>query len=149
MCRIVLRRMIKEKVSMRKNLVIAIMLLGLLLPLSIRSADAIGPVEIMKKISGVVLGVGAGPAVGGARGFTKGWLWGTDATAEALGDPNGVPHKIIGFATGGVLGAAAGGVAGVLMGAYDGVQYGWDSPWTKENFSWGGSGFTDYDPFKW
>lgn len=134
---------------MRKNLMIAILLVSILMPIATTEARALGIMETLKKTSGVILGVGVGPVVGGARGFTKGWLWGTNATAEALGNTDGLPQKMVGFATGGVLGAGAGGVAGVLMGAYDGIQYGWDSPWSKENFSWGGISFTDYDPFTW
>ena len=133
---------------MKKNLFLLLLVVSFVFPLSTTTAKAeMG--DFFKQTTGVVLGVGLGPAIGGARGFTKGWLWGTDATAEALGNKDGLPHKTIGFLTGGVVGAAAGGVSGVLMGAYDGVKYGWDKPWTAENFSWAGKGFTDYDPFKW
>ena len=133
---------------MKKNLFLIALLVGTMLPITATKANA-EMENVFKQLTGVVLGVGVGPVVGGSRGFVKGWLWGKDATAEALGDKDGAPHQAIGFATGGVLGAAAGGVSGVLMGAYDGIKYGWDKPWTPENFSWAGSGFTDYDPFKW
>ncbi len=133
---------------MKKNLLLVLLAVSFLFPLSITSAKAEAK-DFFKQTTGVVLGVGVGPAIGGLRGLLKGWLWGKDATAEALGNKDGVPHQVIGFATGGVVGAAAGGVSGVLMGAYDGIKYGWDKPWTPENFSWAGSGLTDYDPFKW
>ena len=133
---------------MKKNLFLLLLVVSFLFPLSTTTAKADGG-EFLKQTTGVVLGVGVGPAIGGLRGLLKGWLWGKDKTAEALGDKDGAIHQTIGFATGGVLGAAAGGVSGVLMGAYDGVKYGWDKPWSAENFSWAGSGFTDYDPFKW
>ena len=133
---------------MKKNLFLLLLVVSFLLPLSATSAKAAGE-EIAKQTTGVVLGLGLGPVVGGVRGLLSGWLWGKDKTAEALGNKDGVPHQVIGFATGGVVGAAAGGVSGVLMGAYDGIKYGWDKPWTKENFSWAGDKFTDYDPFKW
>lgn len=134
---------------MKKNLLLVALIVSCLFPMCAIKAKADGGNEFLKQTTGVVLGVGVGPVIGGLRGFTKGWLWGKDETAEALGNKDGAIHQAIGFATGGVLGAAAGGVSGVLMGAYDGVKYGWDKPWTKENFSWAGSGFTDYDPFKW
>ena len=133
---------------MKKNLVLVALIVGCLFPMCATKANADGG-EFLKQTTGVVLGVGVGPVLGGARGFTKGWMRGKDETAEALGNKDGAVQQVIGFATGGVLGAAAGGVSGVLMGAYDGVRYGWDKPWTKENFSWAGSDFTDYDPFKW
>ena len=132
---------------MRRNLFLLLLVVSFILPLSTTPAKAEGS-EIFKQTTGVVLGVGVGPVVGALRGLAKGWIWGTNATAEALGDKNGLPHKTIGFVTGGVLGAAAGGVSGVVMGAYDGIKYGWDKPWSPENFSWAGK-FTDYDPFKW
>jgi len=130
---------------MKKKLFVVLLAVSFLLPIGITQAQAAGG-DILKQTTGVVLGVGVGPVIGGARGFTKGWLWGKDATAEALGDKDGVAQQALGFATGGVVGAAAG---GVLMGAYDGIKYGWDKPWSKENFSWAGDGFTDYEPFKW
>ncbi len=133
---------------MKKNLLLVALIVSCLLPMSVTTAKADGG-EILKQTTGVVLGVGIGPAVGCLRGFVKGWLWGKDETAEALGNKDGALHQVIGFATGGVVGAAAGGVSGVLMGAYDGVKYGWDKPWSPENFSWAGSKLTDYDPFKW
>lgn len=133
---------------MKKNLLVVLLLASLLFPLCTTSAHA-EDWTILKQTTGVVLGVGLGPAVGGLRGLTKGWLWGTGATAEALGDKDGVAQQVVGFATGGVIGAAAGGVSGVLMGAYDGLRYGWDKPWSHENFSCAGKDFTDYDPFKW
>lgn len=133
---------------MKKNLIVVLLAASLLFPLCTTSAQA-DDWMILKQTTGVVLGLGLGPAIGGLRGFMKGWLWGKDATAEALGDKDGVPHQLIGLATGGVVGAAAGGVSGVLMGAYDGLRYGWDKPWSPENLSWAGSDFTDYDPFKW
>ena len=134
---------------MKKTLFMVLLAVSVLLPICSTTAKAESAENFAKQTTGVVLWVGVGPVVGGARGFVKGWLWGKDATAEALGDKNGAIHQVIGFATGGVLGAAAGGVSGVLMGAYDGIKYGWDKPWSKENFSWAGSKFTDYDPFKW
>ena len=134
---------------MKKKLLSMLLVASFMLSICTTTAQAKGDMEnIFKQTTGVILGVGIGPAIGGLRGFVKGWLWGKDATAEALGDKDGVPHQAIGFATGGVVGAAAGGVSGVLMGAYDGLKYGWDKPWSKENFSWAGE-FTDYDPFKW
>lgn len=133
---------------MKKNLLIVLLMVSILLPISTTTAKAEGS-EFLKQTTGVVLGVGVGPVVGGLRGLFSGWLWGKDATAEALGDKDGAAQQVIGFATGGVVGAAAGGVSGILMGAYDGVKYGWDKPWSKENFSWAGKNFTDYDPFKW
>lgn len=133
---------------MKKNLLVVLLMVSILLPISTTQAKAEGD-EFLKQTTGVVLGVGIGPAIGCLRGFVKGWLWGKDATAEALGDKDGAVHQLVGFATGGVVGAAAGGVSGVLMGAYDGLKYGWDKPWSKENFSWAGKDFTDYDPFKW
>ena len=133
---------------MKKNLFLLLLVVSFMFQLSTTQAKADGD-QFLKQTTGIVLGLGIGPAIGGLRGFVKGWLWGKDATAEALGDKKGVPHQIIGFATGGVLGAAAGGVSGVLMGAYDGIKYGWDKPWSPENFSWAGNGLTDYDPFKW
>src|SRR3989338_565193 len=133
---------------MKKKLFVVLLAVSFLLPIGITQAQAAGG-DILKQTTGVVLGVGVGPVIGGARGFTKGWLWGKDATAEALGDKDGVAQQALGFATGGVVGAAACGVSGVLMGAYDGIKYGWDKPWSKENFSWAGYGFTDYEPFKW
>ena len=132
---------------MKQNLFLFLLVVSFLFPMITIQAKADGE-HVLKQTTGVVLGVGIGPVVGAMRGFVKGWLWGTDATAEALGNKDGTPHKIIGFATGGVLGAAAGGVSGVLMGAYDGIKYGWDKPWSAENFSWAGK-YTDYDPFKW
>ena len=132
---------------MKKNLVLVALIVGCLFPMCATKANADGG-EFLKQTTGVVLGVGVGPVLGGARGFTKGWMRGKDETAEALGNKDGAVQQVIGFATGGVLGAAAGGVSGVLMGAYDGVKYGWDKPWSPENFSWAGK-FTDYDPFKW
>ena len=133
---------------MKKNLLLALLIVSCMLPISAIQAKADSE-KVLKQTTGVVTGVAVGPVIGGARGFTKGWIWGTKSTAEALGDKNGVPHLAIGFLTGGVLGAAAGGVSGVIMGAYDGVKYGYDKPWTAENYSWAGDGFTDYDPFKW
>jgi hypothetical protein len=133
---------------MKKNLLMLLLAVSILFQVSTTKAQA-EDWQILKQTTGVVLGLGLGPAIGGLRGMMKGWLWGKDETAEALGDKDGVPHQIIGFATGGVVGAAAGGVSGVLMGAYDGLKYGWDKPWSPENFSWAGSNFTDYDPFKW
>lgn len=133
---------------MKKNLLMLLLAVSILFQVSTTKAQA-EDWQILKQTSGVVLGLGIGPAIGGLRGLMKGWLWGKDETAEALGDKDGVPHQVIGFATGGVVGAAAGGVSGVLMGAYDGLKYGWDKPWSPENFSWAGSNFTDYDPFKW
>ena len=137
---------------MKKSMFLVLLLVVTIFSLSTTKAKAHGDMgveDFFKHTTGIVLGVGVGPAIGGLRGLTKGWLWGKDATAEALGDKDGVPHQVIGFATGGVVGAAAGGVSGVLMGAYDGLKYGWDKPWSKENFSWAGKDFTDYDPFKW
>ena len=134
---------------MKKNLLLVLLVVSTLFPFTTIAAKADGAEDLFKKTTGVVLGVGVGPVVGCVRGFFKGWLWGKDATADALGNKDGAVHQTIGFATGGVVGAAAGGVSGVLMGAYDGIKYGWDKPWTRENFSWAGSGFTDYDPFKW
>ena len=133
---------------MKKNLFLFLLVVSFVFPFSTTTASA-NAENIAKQTTGVVLGVGLGPVVGALRGFTKGWLWGKDATAEALGNKDGLPHQAVGFATGGVVGAAAGGVSGLLMGAYDGIKYGWDKPWSKENFSWAGNGFTDYDPFKW
>lgn len=133
---------------MKKNLLLLMLAVSVLFSVSTTKAQA-EDWQILKQTTGVVLGVGVGPVIGGLRGLTKGWLWGTDATAEALGDKDGIPHQAIGFATGGVIGGAAGGVSGVLMGAYDGLKYGWDKPWSAENFSWAGSNFTDYEPFKW
>ncbi len=133
---------------MKKNLLIVLLMVSILLPISTTTAKAEGS-EFLKQTTGVVLGVGVGPAIGCVRGLLSGWLWGKDATAKALGDKDGAAQQVIGFATGGVVGAAAGGVSGVLMGAYDGIKYGWDKPWSKENFSWAGKNFTDYDPFKW
>ena len=133
---------------MKKKLLTILLASSFLFPMCSIKAKANGD-EILKQTTGVVLGVGLGPAIGCLRGFVKGWLWGKDATAEALGDKNGAVHQVVGFATGGVVGAAAGGVSGVLMGAYDGIKYGWDKPWSPENFSWAGKNFTDYDPFKW
>ncbi|MBI2995896.1 MAG: hypothetical protein HYY52_04245 [Candidatus Melainabacteria bacterium] len=133
---------------MKKNLFLLLLLVSIVFPMSTIKANA-AVEDIVKQTTGVVLGVGAGPVVGGLRGFLKGLLWGKDATAEALGDKDGVAQQAVGYATGGVVGAAAGGVSGVLMGAYDGIKYGWDKPWSHENFSCGGKGLTDYDPFKW
>lgn len=135
---------------MKKNLFLVLLVVSFLFPMTTMKAKADGMVgDLFKQTTGVVLGVGIGPAIGGLRGFLKGWLWGKDETAEALGDKDGAVHQAIGFATGGVVGAAAGGVSGVLMGAYDGIKYGWDKPWSPENFSWAGDNFTDYDPFAW
>ena len=138
---------------MKKNLFLVVLVVNLMFQVCITRAqanDSMGDVEdILKKTTGVVLGVGVGPVLGGLRGLTKGWLWGKDETAEALGNKDGAVHQLVGFATGGVVGAAAGGVSGVLMGAYDGIKYGWDKPWSKESVSYAGSGLTDYDPFKW
>ena len=135
---------------MKKNLFLVLLVVSFLFPISTTIAKAdMDMNNLFKQTTGVVLGVGIGPAIGGLRGTLKGWLWGKDATAEALGDKDGAVHQLIGFATGGVVGAAAGGVSGVLMGAYDGLKYGWDKPWSPENFSWAGSNLTDYDPFKW
>ena len=134
---------------MKKNLFLVLLVMSCMFQTTAASAKTSDMEDIFKQTTGVVLGLGIGPAIGGLRGFLKGWLWGKDATAEALGDKNGAVHQLVGFATGGVVGAAAGGVSGVLMGAYDGIKYGWDKPWSPENFSWAGSNFTDYDPFKW
>ncbi len=133
---------------MNKKLLSLALASSLLLGPSVIQAKADGE-SIAKQSTGIVSGVVVGPVVGGSRGLAKGWLWGTDATAEALGDKDGVPHRIIGFLTGGVIGAVAGAVSGIGMGAYDGIKYGYDKPWSPENYSWAGSNFTDYDPFKW
>jgi len=134
---------------MKKNLAL-VLLLSFLLPLCTQnaSADDNAIVKVLKQTSGVVLGVGIGPVVGGARGLTKGWLSGTDKTADVLGDADGLVQRSVGAVTGGVVIAAAGAASGVLMGAYDGIQYGWDKPLSKENFSYAGK-FTEYEPFKW
>ena len=107
---------------MKKNLLMLLLAVSILFQVSTTKAQA-EDWQILKQTTGVVLGLGLGPDIGGLRGMMKGWLWGKDETAEALGDKDGVPHQIIGFATGGVVGAAAGGVSGVLMGAYDGLKY--------------------------
>lgn len=133
---------------MNKKLLSMLLVASFMFSICTTGAKAAGMENVFKQVTGVVLGVGIGPAVGGLRGFVHGWLWGKDATAEALGDKDGIPQQAVGFATGGVVGAAAGGVSGVLMGAYDGLKYGWDKPWSKQNFSWAGE-FSDYDPFKW
>ena len=134
---------------MRKNILISLMLVSMLMPICISAAKAFDALHLMKQTSGVVLGVPGGAVIGAARGLVKGWWWGTDSTAEALGNKDGIPHRIVGGISGGLLGGAAGGVAGIAMGAYDGVQYGIDNPWSKENFSWAGEKFTDYEPFTW
>ena len=133
---------------MNKKLLSLVLASSFLLPLSTMSAKATTE-SIVKQTTGIATGVTAGPVIGGTRGFVKGWIWGTDATAEALGDKDGVPHKIIGFFTGGVVGAVAGGISGIGMGAYDGLKYGYDKPLSSENYSAAGKSFTDYDPFKW
>ncbi len=134
---------------MKKNMLTLLLLSSFLFQLNSIQAKADTGEKIFKQSTGIVSGVVVGPVVGASRGLTKGWIWGTDATAEALGDKDGIPHKVLGFCTGGVLGAAAGAVSGIGMGAYDGVKYGYDKPWSPENYSTAGKGFTDYDPFKW
>ena len=130
-----------------KKQFLLLLVVSFLFPMTTIQAKADGA-NVLKQTTGVVSGVVVGPVAGLTRGFVKGWIWGTDATAEALGNKDGLPHKTIGFVTGGVVGAVAGGVSGIVMGAYDGIKYGWDKPWTAENYSWAGK-FTDYDPFKW
>ena len=132
---------------MKKNLFSLLLVVSFLFPMTSIQAKADGG-NVLKQTTGVVSGVALGPVVGLSRGFVKGWMWGTDATAEALGNKDGAAQKTVGFLTGGVLGAVAGGVSGIVMGAYDGIKYGWDKPWSAENYSWAGK-FTDYDPFKW
>lgn len=134
---------------MKKKLLVLVLIVSFLFPICTTTAKADDMNQFFKQTTGVVLGLGIGPAIGGLRGLLSGWLWGKDATAEALGDKDGAVHQLIGFATGGVVGAGAGAASGVLMGAYDGLRYGWDKPWSPENFSWAGSDFADYDPFKW
>lgn len=133
---------------MNKKLLSLALASSFLLGPSVIQAKASGE-SIAKQSTGIVSGVVVGPVVGGTRGLTKGWLWGTEATAEALGNKDGIPHRVIGFLTGGVVGAVAGGVSGIGMGAYDGIKYGYDKPWSKENYSSAGKDFVDYDPFKW
>lgn len=134
---------------MKKRVLSILLVVSFLVPLCATQAKAGDAGDFVKQTTGIVLGVGVGPAIGGLRGLLKGWILGKDATAEALGNKDGTIHQLVGFSTGGVVGAAAGGVSGVLMGAYDGLKYGFDDPWSPENFSWGGSGLLDYDPFAW
>lgn len=133
---------------MRKNVLISLMLVSVLIPMSINAAKAFDALHFMKQTTGVVLGVPGGMVVGAARGLTKGWIWGTETTAETLGDAKGIPQRAFGAISGGVLAGVAGGFTGIAMGAYDGVQYGIDDPLSAKNFSYDGN-FLDYEPFTW
>lgn len=131
-----------------KNILVALLLVGLLMPVCAPKADADFAGGI-KSTTGVISGLVLGTPVGAIRGLSSGWLKGTKATAEALGDSDGIPHNVIGFVSGGVVTGAAGGVSGIFMGGYDAFKYGIDDPWSPENFSAGGVDLLDYDPFDW
>ena len=101
--------------------------------------------EVLLKTGGVFTGITVSPFIGGIRGLTKGFRLGTDVASVMLGDKEGSVHRMVGFGTGGIIGGAGGWYAGLLMGAYEGVKYGIESPFSKENFSLGGNGFSDYN----
>ncbi len=134
---------------MKKNIFVVLLLLSVVFPTCTTKASADDVADFLRSTTGTVLGVALGPPIGGLRGLGSGWVKGTKATAEALGDEDGVAHNAIGFATGGVVGAAAGTVSGVLMGGYDGIRYGWDDPFSPNSYSAGGDDLLDYDPFAW
>lgn len=101
--------------------------------------------ETLLKTGGVFSGITISPFIGSIRGLAKGFKLGTDYTSEMLGNKEGSVHRMLGFGTGGIIGGVAGLSAGLLMGAHEGVRYGIESPFSKENFSLGGTSFIDYN----
>lgn len=103
--------------------------------------------KFFKRSGAILLGSTLGTVVAVPRGFVKGAFVGKDLVTKGLNNSDSLSKQAVGFLSGGVIGAPAGAIAGLCSGIYDGIYYGYNDPFSAQNFSAGGKNILDYDVF--